>query len=218
MKISILFLVWVLSASASAFAAPRVSVLRFNQEVDHVLENCRGWIFSNQNQLHTVLESELTKRGLKVLERRGIRQVYSDEFMMENLSQASRPQKHKFLSAQYVVTGGITELGICVEGSDTGVQLGGLVGLLGGPAVDLEIGKKKAVSTVKLVANLVSTETGEVIRTFSAQANVIESEASVSAGVEGIEARHATQSIPPIEQAANKAIVEIASQIAKYLG
>ena len=138
---------------------------------------------------------------------------------MENLDTTTRPKKNKFLSAQYVVTGGITELGLCEEGSDSGLQLGGLVGLLGGPAdMDFEVGTKKSVSKIKLVANIVSTETGEILRTFSAEAKIVESGATLSAGASGIHGRHATQSVPAIEQASNKAIIEIASQIANYLG
>jgi curli biogenesis system outer membrane secretion channel CsgG len=97
------------------------------------------------------------------------------------------------------------------------VQLGGISSLLGGPSVDLEVGAKKSTSKVKLVAQIVSVETGEILKSFSANSEIKDSGANVRGGTMGIGARGETQSKPPIERASNQAIQDLATQIAVYL-
>lgn len=210
------FALW---APAAFGASTRITVTRFDQETGHLrLSDCRTWDYSQQDQLRTVLEGELSDQGLKVLERRSIRVLYEDEHQMENLNDSTKPRKKRFLSAQYAVVGSIVELGICEEGSDSGVQLGGVIGLLGGPGgADLEVGKKRWVSKVKLRAQLVSTETGEVVKSFTARAEIVENGSSWSAGVYGIGARNRSSSAPPIERATNDALKDLAGQIAQYV-
>ena len=93
--ITIAFNAFIISAANVQADPTRVSVTRFNQEVNHILDNCRGFIFDEQNQLQTELEHALTERGLKVLERRDIRNIYSDEYELPNLDQKTAPKKRK---------------------------------------------------------------------------------------------------------------------------
>jgi curli biogenesis system outer membrane secretion channel CsgG len=207
----------VAKAASDVDSPKRISVTRFSQEVSHILEHCHGWEFTDQNQLQTELESELSSRGLKVLERRDIRKIYGDEYELPNLDRSSSPKRGKFLSAQYTVTGGITELGVCEESEGSGLQLGGIVSLLGGPAADLRVGKRSATSRVKLIAQLVSTETGEVLKSFEAHSEISDSGYSVAGGAMGIGARHEARERPPIERASNEAIHDLSVQIARYV-
>ena len=128
------------------------------------------------------------------------------------------PKKGKFLSAQYTITGGITELGVCEESSNSGIQLGGIVSILGGPSdTDLKVGGHKSVSKVKLLAQVVSVETGEIVRSFTAKSEISDSGYSVSGGAMGIGAEHGSRHTAPIEKASNEAIRDLASQISDYL-
>lgn len=204
--------------SAQSAEKPRITVTRFGQEVRYAIPGCRVWDYNDQFQMRTVLEGELSKRGLRVLERRAIREIYSDEFTQENLDHASVPQAKKFLAAQYTVTGAIVEQGICEKRSGSGLKLGGVISLLGGPGnSDLDISRKKAVSRVKLVAQLISVQTGEVLKSFSAKAEIEDSGMEFSAEVLGIGGRHKAQSIPPIERATNDCLIDLSKQIADYL-
>jgi len=195
----------------------RISVTRFSQQVDHVSNNCRGWEYTMQDQLRTVLERELSNQGLKVLERQSIRQIYNDEYELPNMNQKSKPKRGKFLSAQYTVTGGIVELGICEESSGTGIQLGGVISLLGGPSSDLHVGKHSSTSKVRLVAQLLLTETGEIIKSFEANAEISDSGFAVQGSTLGIGGEHNSENLVPIERASNNAIRDLATQISEYV-
>ena len=63
--ITIAFNAFILSAANVQAGPARVSVTRFNQEVNHILDDCRGFVFDEQNQLQTELEHALSERGLK---------------------------------------------------------------------------------------------------------------------------------------------------------
>lgn len=217
-KKSVFIGVLLTSFSAQASEPARVSVTRFEQEVQHILDHCDGWNFTDQYQLRTELERELAGQGLKVLERKNIRQIYADEYELPNLEKQTKPKRGKFLAAQYTITGGITELGICDESSRSALQLGGLVSLLGGPAgVDLGVKRHQISSKVKLVAQIVSVETGEVLRTFTAGSEVSDSGYGLEASVVGIGVGHKARSSAPIEKASNDAVRDLAGQIARYL-
>ena len=212
----------VFAAASEARAADRavpVSVTRFNQKTEHVLEGCSRWDYNGQDQLRTVLESELSsKPGLKVLERESVREMVEQEYGLPYADRASLPRKGRMLSARYAITGGITEQGVCEEGSADGVELGGIVGLLGGPSgVGLGVGTRHGKSRVKLTANLVRVETGEVIRSFTATSEVAEGGVSVGASYHGIGASHKQRNAPPIERATNQALADLAGQISDYL-
>ena len=222
MKIMVLVVVlgFVLSTRSEAAEparATRISVTRFNQQVDHITESCHGWEFNGQNQLKTELESELSNRGLDVLERENIRQIYNDEYELPNMKESSVPKRKQFLSAQYTITGGIVELGVCEESSGSGVQLGGIISLLGGPPADLNLRKHSGTSKAKLVARLISTQTGEVLKSFEAQSEISDGGYSVEGGVMGIGAGHHSKTVAPIERASNDAIRDLSMQIAQYV-
>jgi curli biogenesis system outer membrane secretion channel CsgG len=153
----------------------------------------------------------------KFLKRKNIRDIYNDEYEMPNLNQKTKPKTGQFLSAQYTVTGGITELGICEESSGNSVQLGGIISLLGGPSADLGVSQNKNTSKVKVVAQVVSVETGEILRSFEASSESNDSSFGVSGGAMGIGAGHNSRTRPPIEQATNRAIQDLSRQIAEYL-
>jgi curli biogenesis system outer membrane secretion channel CsgG len=205
------------SRAAEPTHTTRISVTRFNQQVDHITDNCRKWDFSEQNQLKTEMETELSNRGLDVLERTNIRKIYNDEYELPNMDQSSTPKRGKFLSAQYTVTGGVVEMGICEDSSGSGVQLGGIISLLGGPSSNLRVGKHSSTSKVKLVAQLVSTQTGEVIKSFEAHSEISDGGYSVQGGAMGIGAGHDSRTIAPIERASNDAIRDLSIQIAEYV-
>lgn len=213
----ILAVCFALSAHAAEHEQARISVTRFRQEVDHIVDGCRGWDFTIQDQLRTELERGLSRNGLKVLERQNIRDIYSDEYELPNLNQKTKPKTGKFLSAKYTVTGGITELGICEESSGNGIQLGGIVSLLGGPPVDFGASHHKSTSKVKVISQLVSVETGEILHSFEGASEINDSSFGVSGGAMGIGAGHQSRSQPPIEQATNKAIQNVSKQIAEYI-
>jgi curli biogenesis system outer membrane secretion channel CsgG len=219
--ISIVFCGLIFSTTSNSVEpvalSKRISVTRFNQQVDHIPNYCHGWEFTEQNQLKTDLESELFKRGLNVLERESIRQIYSDEYELPNMDPSSTPKRGKFLSAQYTITGGIVELGICEESSGSGIQLGGIVSLLGGPASDLRVGKHSATSKVKLVARLVSTDTGQLLKSFEAQSEISDGGYSVEGGAMGIGASHKSKTELPIERASHRVIEDLSTQIAEYI-
>jgi hypothetical protein len=59
---------------------------------------------------------------------------------------------------------------------------GGLVSPLGGPASDLSIGNHSSTSKVKLVAQLISTQTGEVLKSFEAHSEISDGGYSVQGG------------------------------------
>ncbi len=198
-------------------ALPRVSVLRFNQEAGQIYSGCHGWLYDRQDQLRTELEGELKKRGLHVLERRQIRTIHEDEYELPNLDRASVPKRGRFLSAQYTVTGAVTEVGICEQSSGSSLQLGGVIALLGGPSANLAAGRKDAVSKVKLVAHLVSVETGEILQTFEARGEVVDKGYNLEGVLLGIGAAHRERIAPPIERASHEAIQELASQIANHV-
>lgn len=203
--------------SVNAVAGPKVpvSVLRFNQEVAHIYDGCRSWGFTEQNQLRSELERQLALQGLQILERTGIRKIYADEYEMPNLNEKTVAKKKQFIAARYTITGGISELGICEESSHSGVQLGGLVSLLGGPSVDLGGKKGNSKSRVKVIAQVVSVETGEIVDTFEAYSEISDDSYGVNAGVMGIGVEHHESTRPPIEKATNQAIHDLAAQIAK---
>lgn len=220
-KVSIIIasIAGLLTLGKSEAAVPsRVSVLRFKQEADHVFDHCRGWDYGRQDQLQTELERELSLAGLKVLERRDIRRMFEDEHGLPNLDRRNVPKGGKFLSAEYAITGGVTELGICEESSDTSIQLGGVISLLGGPSgVDLDVARQRAVSKVKLVAEVVSVETGEILKSLVATSEVNDSGYAVDAQVMGIGGKQKERKRPPIERATHQAIGDLGRQIAEYL-
>jgi curli biogenesis system outer membrane secretion channel CsgG len=206
------------SAQALAAHPSRVSVLRFDPEVDHVYEGCRGWVYDRQDQLRTQMEAELSRQGLRVLERRAIRQIHQDEFELPNINKKSVARRNGFLAAQYSVTGAVTELGICESSRGGGVQLGGIVSLMGGPSdADLKIGGHSSSSKVTLAAQVVDVETGEILKSFSAKSEVENSGVLTSAGAMGLGAKVGQESAPPIESATNRAISDLAGQIASFL-
>lgn len=219
MKRSICFFGIMILSTHNAWSqeSRAVSVTRFDQQAQHILDTCRGWDFTMQDQLRTVLERELSTQGLQVVERRDIRQIYDNEFEMPNLDKKTKAKEKKFIAAKYTVSGGITEMGICEESSGNGLQLGGIVSLLGGPSMDLGLKNHHATSTVKVTANIVSVETGEILNSFEASSKIEDSALGVSAGAMGIGASHEQKTKPPIERAANQAIHELAGQIVGYL-
>jgi curli biogenesis system outer membrane secretion channel CsgG len=214
--ISLICFIPALNSFAQPGTVP-VSVTRFKQEVEHIFDSCSGWSFTEQDQLRTELERELSKNGLKVLERKDIRTIYSDEFEMPNLNQKTVAKRGQFIAAKYTITGGISELGVCENSSKSGIQLGGIVSLLGGPSVDLGVKKKTATSKVKVVGQIVSVETGEIVKSFEAYSEIKDNAFGVEGGVYGIGASHESKSKPPIERATNQAIQELANKIAGYL-
>lgn len=220
MKKSILLSMVCFGSALSGFAQPStvpVSVTRFQQEVNHIYDTCHGWDFTEQDQLRTELERELSKNGLKVLERKDIRTIYSSEFDLPNLNQKTVAKKNQFIAAKYTITGGISELGVCEESSKSGVQLGGIVSLLGGPSVDLGVKKRSATSKVKVIGQIVSVETGEIVKSFEAYSEIKDEGFGVEGSVYGIGASHEGKTRPPIERATNQAIQDLASKIAGYL-
>jgi curli biogenesis system outer membrane secretion channel CsgG len=206
---------WAVTAMA---ASPKISVTSFSQEVNHVSSGCRSWDFTEQDQLRTELEGDLTQQGVTVLNRREIRNIYQNEFELPNMDRRRQPKRGRFLSAEFTITGGITELGVCEDSSGNGIELGGIVSLLGGPSgVRLRAGQKKSTSRVKLSANLVSVETGEIVHTFTASSEIQDSGYAVAGGAYGIGAAHAEKKHPPIEKASNDAVEKLAAQIAQYI-
>lgn len=202
----------------SGKSVTRVSVLRFDQEVDHILEGCRGWSWTTQNQLQTELERALSSEGLVVLERRDINRMYDREHDLVNADRREAPKRGKFKTAQFTITGGITELGLCDDSNRESVSLGGLISLVGGPPnVDLDLGRSKTTTTVKLVAQVVSVETGEVLRSFEARSQIEDQGLAVGVGVAGIGGSKSTRTRPPVERASNQAIADLARQMAGYL-
>jgi curli biogenesis system outer membrane secretion channel CsgG len=217
--LSVVSLIYLFMASPS-WSQPTtisVSVTRFQQEVGHIYEHCQSWHFTEQNQLRTELERQLSLNGLKVLERRDIRTIYENEYELQNLNQKTVNKRNQFITAKYTVTGGISELGICDTSSHSGVRLGGIVSLLGGPDVDLGVKKQSSVSKVKVVAQIVSVETGEVVKTFEALSEINDSSYKVEGGYHGLGGSHGSKTRPPIERATNEAIRELATKIAGYL-
>jgi curli biogenesis system outer membrane secretion channel CsgG len=192
-------------------------VTRFDQEVAHILNGCTRWHYSFQDQLQTELERELSLRGLKVLERRQIRKILSDEHELPNFDTGSAPKSGKFLAAQFTITGAITEQGVCEDSAATSVQLGGIVSLLGGPSADVDVGVHHAVSKVKLVAQVLSVETGEILKSFEARAEIKDHGYGVEGQTLGIGAGHRQRKSPPMEKASNQAIQSLATQIASYV-
>jgi curli biogenesis system outer membrane secretion channel CsgG len=204
--------------TAMASEPPTVSILRFSQEVDHTLDDCRGWNWSTQDQLRTELERALSELGVTVLERRDIGLLHASEHDLINADPRKKPKAGLFKTARYSITGGITELGICENSEGSGISLGGIVGLLGGPAgTDIDVSTKKAVSTVKLVAQVVSVETGEILKSFEARSQLEDQGYAVGLEVAGIGGRRKTSQLQPIERATNQAIAELAKKIAEYL-
>jgi curli biogenesis system outer membrane secretion channel CsgG len=196
----------------------RISVTKFDQQVDHWYPDCQQWHgWRSQNQLQTVLEKELSELGLQVLERQEIRRMHSDEFEMANLNQKTVAKRNQFVAAKYAVVGGITEMGVCEESSDSGIQLGGIVSLLGGPSTDLKLDTSGATSKIAVMGKLISVETGKVIKTFEAEGSVSDSDKGIRAEVAGIGGNHRSRKQPPLERASNLALRELAQKIASYL-
>jgi curli biogenesis system outer membrane secretion channel CsgG len=192
-------------------------VTRFVQESDHLWPGCRGWEWGVQNQLQTELESKLRKQGLRVLERRSLNRIYESEFQHPNLKASSKPRTKQMMAAQFTVTGGIAELGICEESSGTDVQLGGIVGLLGGPSADLAGSFDKVVSRVRMIANLVKVETAETLETFEAEGTITDEATRLRGEIAGIGLGGRAKSRPAIEKASTQAIQKLAEQISTYL-
>ena len=191
-------------AFASTAAPPRVSVLRFHQQVEHILEGCRGFEWTEQGQLRTELERALVAEGVEVLERRDIHRLYDREHQLVNADKRQTPRRGRFKTAQFSITGGLTELGICDQSGRESVSLGGVVSWLGGPSdVDLNLGRRKVVSTAKVTAQLVSVETGQIVRSFEARSQTEDSGVSVGVGVGGVGASKRTNERSPVERATN---------------
>lgn len=204
----------------STYSAPtpvRISVTEFNQKVDHIAYNCRSWEFTQQGQLRTLLESELTGKGMTIVEREKIREIYDNEFEMKNLDPSTVQKRNQFKAAEYTITGGITELGVCEDTDKSGIKLGGIISLLGGPDTDLSVKKRKSVSTVTLTAKLVSTRTGEVVRSFTENGKIEDNSYGVDGEIAGVGGSHENKKLPPIERASKEAIQKLAVQIAQYI-
>src|SRR5690242_17930053 len=108
----ILLYLFLLLLPQTGFAAtnnqkPVIAVIEFSQEVSTYYHGCKGYHWHHQDQLKTVLEAELAKAGMKVVERRNIRKIYEDEHRMENLDPATKSQAKKFKAAKFTVSGGI---------------------------------------------------------------------------------------------------------------
>lgn len=216
MKLLFTFLT-LLPISSYAANKKTIAVTEFRQEVDWIFSGCKGYWWHTQNQLKTVLEQELSKAGFRVVERQHIRKMHENEHKMENLDPKTKAKSKQFIAAKYSITGGITELGICEEEQGTGINLGGVVSLLGGPSTDLNVNVSGAVSKVKLVAKLLSVETGEVLKVFEAESESNDKGLGVQVAIVGIGGKHARKSTPPIERATNDALKKIATQIQEYL-
>lgn len=202
---------------AQANQAPTVSVTHFDDETQSVITSCRGWHFSGQGQVRTQFEGALTKAGVRLVERRAIRQIHSDEHELPNLDQSTRPKAARFKSAEFTLTGGITELGICADSGEFGAQLGGIFALIGGPPIDLSVQKQASVSKVTTTAQLVLVETGEVLASFSGVGEVTESGIGFGAGVAGVGINTSSKKEPPIEAAARMSAENLANQVAEFL-
>jgi curli biogenesis system outer membrane secretion channel CsgG len=209
---------WQPLARASTPEPPRVSVLRFYQQVEHILEGCRGFEWTEQGQLRTELERALVREGVVVLERADIERLYDREHYLVNADPRGAPKRGRFKTAQFSITGGLTELGICDETGREGVSLGGVVSWLGGPSdVDLDLSRRKTISTAKVAAQLVSVETGQIVRSFEARSQIEDTGISVGVGMSGVGASKRTSGHAPVERVTNQAIQDLARQIAAYL-
>ena len=195
-----------------------ISVTRFVQESEKITDGCKDFYWGDQGQLRTMLERALSIQGLRVLERRDIRKIYEDEFELVNLNKKTQPKRKGFVSAKYSITGGITELGICESGSAEGLQLGGIIGLLGGPSDSvLSVAHKSVISKITVVGNILNVETGEILKSIEATGELTDEGTGVSAGTSGIGGSVGSGTKAPIERAARQAIDELAKQIGDAL-
>jgi curli biogenesis system outer membrane secretion channel CsgG len=195
---------------------PRVSVLRFNDEGAHIVSGCKGWeeVARYQEQLQSQLEVALVKAGFKVQERREIKELYNSEYNLVNSRRKNRPNKGAFKSAQFTIAGALTEFGLCTQSQGNGVQLGGVLGLLGVPgSSNIELAKGEVRSKVGLVAQVIDVETGEDIGAFEASAEAKSSASELGVSVMGIGGHHTESSKSVAEEASKEAINQIVAQI-----
>ncbi len=205
--------------TTSLMASPRVSVSEFKDETAHWNSGCKKyeWGAYYMGQLKSALERELSKKNVRILERQNINKMYIDEYKMENLNEGSKQKTKQFLAAEYAVIGALTEMGVCEEESDSGVSLGNVVSLLGGPHTELDVDAKLSVSRTKMIAKVVSVRTGEVIKSFESEASDTDTGIGGTAKVMGIGGHHNKRTNKPYEKIANAALKDLAEQIAEFI-
>src|SRR5262249_28550671 len=122
-----------------------------------------------------------------------------------------------FKSAKFTIVGALTEFGLCAEGNETGVRIGGLLSLAGVPGdPDVEAQSRSRITKIHLVAQLVDVETAETVKVFDARAAARESGKGRALGAfgAGVNTRHQERS--PGEAASKAAIEKIVFEMSEY--
>jgi curli biogenesis system outer membrane secretion channel CsgG len=207
----------LLFVSLSLSAAPVISVVQFKNKIEKSSGNCMNYQSVSLGQLRIELERNLSKRGIRVVERHNLNKIYKGEFEHPNLDDSTKSKRKKFIAARYTISGELTEAAFCETRSSSGISIGGLISRVSGVDVDLDLKRRKVSGSFKIAAKLISVETGEIVGTFEGNNSVTDSKFSGNVGIFGVGVDADKSTNKAIEKHVNLAIKDLAEKISSKI-
>lgn len=156
-----------------------------------------------------LLFDELSRKSeITLVERENIGTIYEDELKQENLDPSTVVEKKKFIAANLVIAGSITEFEWCQSGQSQGIDVGGLLGI-----GELSVKHKSSVAHVAIKLRLVDVQTGKILKAFTGEGKIDDSGLAVGADAFGIRLDKAAFQRSPLGKATKLAVAEAANQI-----
>lgn len=221
MRSFVLGLLGLAVAAAAAQAAPTKTPIAVTALEDlaseRVHDHCARWYAGYQAQLREQMEHALNQRGFRVMERKHINAMYTDEFRHENLDPKTLSKFRKFVAAKYVLTGAITEFSYCDERNAVGINVGNVISGLTGLDADARVGVGSEIAKVGMTLKVVNVETGEILESFEAEDEVKSSGLAVAGGLAGVSGRVRSEKFPAVEKASKKVIGTLADRVQAFI-
>lgn len=210
----IYFLFTILMALEIASAKARLSITEFEDKSGS--GRCHiSWVSNIGSGMQDQLITELSKSDkFSIQERATLKKMYEGEHQLINAKKKSLPKKNQFEAAEFTIVGAITGFELCSSGTGAGVGLSGES--LGVPGF-LRIGGKSEKAKVILDLRVVRVETGEVVKSFSAEGTASSVGFKLGADVKGVEFGGEGFENTPLGEATRKAIQNAVEVIKKTI-
>jgi len=169
-----------------------------------------GGIWSDPGDaISEILIDELNKLGgIILVERETISQIYENEFQQENLDQTTVSEAKKFIAANFVIAGSITEFEWCVSNKNQSIDIGALIGF-----DELSIQHKSSKAHVAIDLRLIDVKTGKIFKTFTSEGQINDSEFSTSIEAFGVHINKEIFDQTPLGKASRIAAKDAATKI-----
>jgi curli biogenesis system outer membrane secretion channel CsgG len=201
--------------STRAIAAPATLSI---QEIEdksaaHLKGDCDlvGIWASPGEAIRELLTDEISKvGGVELVERELVNKIYENEFEQKNLEKPAA--KKKFIAANYVLAGVVSEFESCVSNQNSKVDVGSLLGIGG-----LEVGSQSSTAHVALDLRLIEVKTGKIAKTFHSSGRIEDEGISLSVDVLGNRLNRDSFEKVPLGKATRMAVADAVAKIAAEL-